>query len=80
MLSYLTYTCSALRLASHHVSSSQVPQFPDTNQVYTLHRQTSKWKPPTRLTILVQDYPRYGRYCTEYTQHDARFYILWRQP
>jgi hypothetical protein len=25
------------------------------------------------ISILAEDYPRYGRYCTEYTQHDARF-------
>ncbi len=36
-------------------------------------KKNNLWKPPTSLTILAEDYPRYGRYCTEYTEHDARF-------
>jgi hypothetical protein len=36
----------ALRPALHHVSSSQLPQFPITCQVYTLHRHTNNRKPP----------------------------------
>jgi hypothetical protein len=36
-------------------------------------KKNNLWKTPTSLTILAEDYPRYGRYCMEYTEHDARF-------
>ncbi|EFX66862.1 hypothetical protein DAPPUDRAFT_262485 [Daphnia pulex] len=35
--------------------------------------KTNKWTPQKSLTIIAEDYSRYGRYCTEYTEHDARF-------
>lgn len=35
--------------------------------------KNNMWTPPTSLTILAEDHPRYGRYCTQYTEHDARF-------
>ena len=59
-------------IPNHH----QVPT-PSTNS-QTRHstfflKKNNLWKPPTSLTILAEDYPRYGRYCMEYTEHDARF-------
>ena len=59
-------------IPNHH----QVPT-PSTNS-QTRHstfflKKNNLWKTPTSLTILAEDYPRYGRYCMEYTEHDARF-------
>ena len=61
-----------VEIPNHH--KVPVPTKPSELLHSTYHLvKTNMWKPPTSLTILAEDYPRYGRYCTEYTQHDARF-------
>ncbi|EFX66860.1 hypothetical protein DAPPUDRAFT_262488 [Daphnia pulex] len=61
-----------VEIPNHH--KVPVPTKPSELLHSTYHLvKTNKWKPLTSLIILAEDYPRYGRYCTEYTQHDARF-------
>ena len=59
-------------ISKHHFVPTPKHLFEKQHSTYFL-RKNRLWKPPTSLTILAEDYPRYGRYCTQYTEHDARF-------
>jgi hypothetical protein len=59
-------------IPNHHQVPTPLTNSQTRHSTFFL-KKNNLWKTPTSLTVLAEDYPRYGRYCTEYTEHDARF-------